>query len=174
MEITFRSRGISLPIELGFQNTLLITYSFFARVLQSSLIDKLQEWNYGEPNAEEKAEDDQITMELSHSLTLNEEALKQLPEHKRPVFVFEWLRFLDKVLVAAQKTDLKGCQKKLVEQLMTHIQSAPGPPTRKLIARCLATLFSVGDTFLLFDTVNKCNDILKNKDDSPSFLPTKL
>lgn len=113
-------------------------------------------------------------MELSHSLTLNEEALKQIPEAKRPVFVFEWLRFLDKVLVAAQKSDIKGCQKKLVEQLTQHIQESPGPPTRKLIARCLATLFSVGDTFLLFDTVNKCNDILKNKDDSPSFLPTRL
>lgn len=42
-------------------------------------------------------------MELSHSLTLNEDALDQIPEAKRPVFVFEWLRFLDKVLVAAQK-----------------------------------------------------------------------
>ena len=42
-------------------------------------------------------------MELSHSLVLNEDALKQIPEAKRPVFVFEWLRFLDKVLVAAQK-----------------------------------------------------------------------
>ncbi|XP_067013409.1 HEAT repeat-containing protein 5B [Anabrus simplex] len=115
-----------------------------------------------------------MMMELSHSLTLNEEALKQIPEAKRPVFVFEWLRFLDKVLVAAQKSDIKGCQKKLVEQLTHHIQESPGPPTRKLIARCLATLFSVGDTFLLFDTVNKCNDILKNKDDSPSFLPTRL
>lgn len=113
-------------------------------------------------------------MELSHSLTLNEEALNQLPEQKRPVFVYEWLRFLDKVLVAAQKADIKGCQKKLVEQLTTHIHGSPGPPTRKLIAQCLATLFSVGDTFLLFDTVNKCNDILKNKDDSPSYLPTRL
>lgn len=113
-------------------------------------------------------------MELSHSLTLNEDALNQIPEQKRPVFIFEWLRFLDKVLVAAQKSDIKGCQKKLVEQLTQHIQGAPGPPTRKLIARCLATLFSVGDTFLLFETVNKCNDILKNKDDSPSYLATRL
>ncbi|CAH1402658.1 unnamed protein product [Nezara viridula] len=42
-------------------------------------------------------------MDLSHSLVLNEEALAQIPEQKRPVFIFEWLRFLDKVLVAAQK-----------------------------------------------------------------------
>lgn len=142
-----------------------------SRVLQSPLVDRLTEWNREE---QIEVEDDDLIMELSHSLTLNEEALSQLPEHKRPVFIFEWLRFLDKVLVAAHKADIKGCQKKLVEQLTSHIQGSPGPPTRKLIAQCLATLFSVGDTFLLFDTVNKCNDILKNKDDSPSFLPTKL
>lgn len=72
------------------------------------------------------------------------------------------------------QTDIKSSQKKLVEQLTTQIQGSPGPPVRKLLASSLSTLFSVGDTFLLFDTVNKCNDILKNKDDSPSFLPTKL
>ncbi|KAI5731689.1 hypothetical protein M8J77_014389 [Diaphorina citri] len=113
-------------------------------------------------------------MELSHSLTLNEEALLQIPEAQQPMFIFEWLRFLDKVLVAAQKSDIKGCQKKLVQQLTDLIEKSQGPPTRKLIASCLSTLFSVGDTFLLFDTVNKCNDILKNKDDSPSLVNTKL
>ncbi|KFB43904.1 AGAP002215-PA-like protein [Anopheles sinensis] len=137
--------------------------------LQSSEANPCDGYNEEEEEAEQTAR-----MELSHSLTLNEAALAQLPEQKRPVFIFEWLRFLDKVLVAAQKSDIKGCQKKLVEQLTQHIQGAPGPPTRKLIARCLATLFSVGDTFLLFETVNKCNDILKNKDDSPSYLPTRL
>lgn len=44
-----------------------------------------------------------VKMESSHSLTLNEEKLAEVPEAKRPVFIFEWLRFLDKVLVAAQK-----------------------------------------------------------------------
>lgn len=78
------------------------------------------------------------------------------------------------IIIYNFQSDIKGCQQKLVEQLTKHMQGAPGPPTRRLIARCLATLFSVGDTFLLFDTVNKCNDILRNKDDSPSFLPTKL
>lgn len=45
-------------------------------------------------------------MELSHSLLLNEEALKQLPESKRPVFIFEWLRFLDKVLLTSKKVSI--------------------------------------------------------------------
>ncbi|XP_012940846.1 HEAT repeat-containing protein 5B [Aplysia californica] len=113
-------------------------------------------------------------MELAHSLLLNEEALKRIPESKRPVFVFEWLRFLDKVLAASQKSDIKGSQKRLVEQLTAQITESPGPPTRKLLARCLALIFSVGDTFDLFETINKCNDIIKNKDDSPSYLPSRL
>ena len=45
-------------------------------------------------------------MELAHSLLLNEEALTKIPDAKRPVFIFEWLRFLDKVLVAAQKVEV--------------------------------------------------------------------
>lgn len=45
-------------------------------------------------------------MELAHSLLLNEEALSKIPDNKKPVFVFEWLRFLDKVLVAAQKVTI--------------------------------------------------------------------
>lgn len=57
---------------------------------------------------------------------------------------------------------------------MTQINCSPGPPIRILIGNCLATIFSVGDAFLLFDTINKLNDILKNKDDSPSFLMTRL
>ncbi|GFR27808.1 HEAT repeat-containing protein 5B [Trichonephila clavata] len=69
---------------------------------------------------------------------------------------------------------LKGCQKKLVEQLIKQIHESPGPPTRKLIGRCLATLFNVGDASLLFDSINKCNDTVRNKDDSPSFLQVKL
>ncbi|XP_008187609.1 HEAT repeat-containing protein 5B isoform X4 [Acyrthosiphon pisum] len=113
-------------------------------------------------------------MELSHSLLLNEEALRQLPETKRPVFIFEWLRFLDKVLLTSKKVDIKECQKKMVDQLTSLIQKNPGPPTRMLIAKCLSTLFNVGDTFLLFDTVNKCNDLLRVKDDSLTYLSTKL
>ena len=46
---------------------------------------------------------DPASMELAHSLLLNEEALSKISDSKKPVFIFEWLRFLDKVLVAAQK-----------------------------------------------------------------------
>ncbi|RXM97248.1 HEAT repeat-containing protein 5B [Acipenser ruthenus] len=113
-------------------------------------------------------------MELAHSLLLNEEALAQITEAKRPVFIFEWLRFLDKVLVAANKVDVKEKQKKLVEQLTGLISSAPGPPTRKLLAKNMATLYSIGDTFTVFQTLDKCNDLIKSKDDTSAYLPTKL
>ncbi|CAG0924450.1 unnamed protein product, partial [Notodromas monacha] len=113
-------------------------------------------------------------MELSHSLTLNEHALAKLPDPQKPVFVVEWLTYLSKVLVAAQKSDIKECQELLYSQLMKQIHECPGPPMRKLIARCLATLFTVGDTYKLFECINKLNDVLRSKDDSPSFLPTKL
>ena len=72
------------------------------------------------------------------------------------------------------QADVKDIQKDLVAQLVKQIYNSPGPPVRRLIGSCLANLFNIGDAFLLFDTVNTCNDILKNKDDSPSFLPTKL
>ena len=65
-------------------------------------------------------------------------------------------------------------QKQVVEQLLQTIQNGPGPPTRKLSARCMATLFIVGDTILLFDTVNKCNDMLKSRDDTVTALNAKL
>lgn len=130
-------------------------------------------------------------MEASQSLLLDEESLAKVAEAKRPIFILEWLRFLEKCLVTVEKvgiflycletkewiflqSKIKENQKKLVEQLLHQVSNSPGPPARRLIAKNLATLFNVGDTFLLFDTVNQCNDILKNKDDSPSFLPTKL
>lgn len=38
-------------------------------------------------------------MELVYFLFLNEEALLKILDNKKLVFVFEWLRFLDKVFV---------------------------------------------------------------------------
>ena len=60
-------------------------------------------------------------MELAHSLLLNEAALQQVADSKRPIFIYEWLRFLEKVLGAAQKSDIKECQQKLVTQLLSQV-----------------------------------------------------
>ncbi|XP_038637209.1 HEAT repeat-containing protein 5A isoform X2 [Scyliorhinus canicula] len=113
-------------------------------------------------------------MEQAHGPLLNEELYSQLSESKKPEFVFEWLRFLQKLLVAANKDDINEKQKKLVEQLTALLESSPGPPVRKLIAKNLALLYNVGDTFSVYQTIDKCNEIIRSKDDSPSYLPTKL
>jgi hypothetical protein len=94
------------------------------------------------------------------SLVLDESALSALPEPKRPLYVFEWLRFLEKALDAStssssssvggggRRAEIKADQKRLVEQLMGIVQQAgaagtavAGPPTRKRVAHCLTTLF---------------------------------
>ncbi|KAG1971597.1 HEAT repeat-containing protein 5A isoform X2 [Pimephales promelas] len=113
-------------------------------------------------------------MERAHSLLLNEEACSQLREPQRAEFVFEWLRFLKKLLPATDRADVKQTQKRLVEQLTAVLTSSPGPPTRLLLGQCLALVYRVGDSLMSSLTVDRCNDIIRSKDDSPSFLPTRL
>lgn len=66
-------------------------------------------------------------MDGSQSLTLNEEAFKQIPDHKKPVYVFEWLRYLDKGLVAAQKVSVITHMFTLSFDLYMIIISYPSP-----------------------------------------------
>ncbi|XP_008101606.2 HEAT repeat-containing protein 5A isoform X2 [Anolis carolinensis] len=113
-------------------------------------------------------------MELAHSLLLNEEAYNQLGEFKKAEFVFEWLRFLEKLLPATSRADIREKQSKLVEQLVSLLTSSPGPPARQLIAKNLAIVYSSGDIFSVHQTIDKCNELIRSKDDSPSYLPTKL
>lgn len=61
-----------------------------------------------------------------------------------------------------------------MEQLTGLISSSPGPPTRKLLAKNLAALYSTGDSYTVFQTLDKCNDIIRSKDDTAAYLPTKL
>ncbi|EYB85148.1 hypothetical protein Y032_0303g1878 [Ancylostoma ceylanicum] len=115
-----------------------------------------------------------LSMDESHSLLLNEEALRQCPDAKKPVFLYEWLRYLDRILPVTQRADLKSIQPQLVQQLLSRLTSANGPPIRYLLARCLARIYMIGDSSTFGDTLNLCNDTLKIKDDSPSQLPAKL
>lgn len=72
------------------------------------------------------------------------------------------------------QADIKEKQRHLVEQLTSLLTSSPGPPARQLIAKNLAVLYSSGDTFSVHQTIDKCNELIRSKDDSPSYLPTKL
>uniref|UniRef100_A0A8C5T9Z1 HEAT repeat-containing protein 5A n=1 Tax=Malurus cyaneus samueli TaxID=2593467 RepID=A0A8C5T9Z1_9PASS len=113
-------------------------------------------------------------MELAHSLLLNEEAYNQLGEFQKAEFIFEWLQFLEKLLPVTSRADIRENQKQLVEQLTSLLNNSPGPPTRRLLAKNLAVLYSTGDTFSVYQTIDKCNELIRSKDDSPSYLPTKL
>ncbi|XP_060031204.1 HEAT repeat-containing protein 5A isoform X2 [Erinaceus europaeus] len=113
-------------------------------------------------------------MELAHNLLLNEEAYKQLGEVQKAEFIFDWLRYLEKLLLTTNRSDVREKQKILVEQLLSLLNCSPGPPTRKLLAKNLGILYSIGDTFSVYETIDKCNDLIRSKDDSPSYLPTKL
>lgn len=42
-------------------------------------------------------------MEQSNSLLLNEEALKQCADLTKPIFIYEWLRYLDRILPLTQR-----------------------------------------------------------------------
>nr|XP_056706825.1 HEAT repeat-containing protein 5A [Euleptes europaea] len=113
-------------------------------------------------------------MELAHSLLLNEEVYSQLGEVQKTEFIFEWLRFLEKLLPATSQADIREKQNKLIEQLTSLLTSSPGPPARQLIAKNLAIIYSSGNTFSVHQTIDKCNELIRSKDDSPSYLPTKL
>ena len=112
----------------------------------------------------------------AQSLLLDEVRFNSLEESLKPSFLFEWLQRLDAVLsnltsskrVAKphqrasqdeEKDVIRKAQKDLVAQLMRLIQNggavAVGPIARQLIADCMVALFTVGDTFLLFETINK-------------------
>ncbi|CAK8692902.1 unnamed protein product [Clavelina lepadiformis] len=74
----------------------------------------------------------------------------------------------------SHRSDIKEKQKQLVAQLNAQILAGPGPPTRSLIGYCLSTLYQVGDSYSMYETVSKCNEIVRNKDDSPSYLSIRL
>uniref|UniRef100_A0A8P4G1T7 HEAT repeat-containing protein 5A n=1 Tax=Dicentrarchus labrax TaxID=13489 RepID=A0A8P4G1T7_DICLA len=111
---------------------------------------------------------------IPHSLLLNEEVCSQLGEHQRVEFIFEWLNHLKKLLPATDRAHVKQNQRRLVEQLSAVLIGSPGPPTRWLLAHCLALLYRLGDPVPSSLLVDRCNDIIRSKDDSPSGLPTRL
>ena len=43
--------------------------------------------------------------ELAENLILNEDVLHNLSEKQRPIFIYEWLCYLNKVLIVAQKVN---------------------------------------------------------------------
>ncbi|VDP18752.1 unnamed protein product [Echinostoma caproni] len=104
-------------------------------------------------------------MEMAEGILFDEAVYDRLSEVNKPGFVFNWLLNLNKILPATNKQTIRECQEDLVQQLLNQLPRAAGPPTQKLIGRCLANLFLVGDTVLLYTAINTCNSMLKSRDD---------
>ncbi|XP_054653379.1 HEAT repeat-containing protein 5A isoform X2 [Dunckerocampus dactyliophorus] len=113
-------------------------------------------------------------MESVHSLLLDEDACSRLNEHQRAAFILDWLTGLKKLLPSSDRAVIKQNQQRLVDQLSGVLIGSPGPPTRGLLAHCLALLFCLGDPIPSSLLVERCNDIVRFKDDSPSSLPNRL
>uniref|UniRef100_A0A673BU21 HEAT repeat-containing protein 5A n=1 Tax=Sphaeramia orbicularis TaxID=375764 RepID=A0A673BU21_9TELE len=113
-------------------------------------------------------------MERTQCLLLDEEAVRQLSDHQRAEFIFSWLSHLKKTLPTTDRVAIRQNQRHLVEQLSAVLIGSPGPPTRWLLAHCLALLLRLGDPLPASLLVERCNDIIRSKDDSPSGLPTRL
>ncbi|CAH3014392.1 unnamed protein product [Porites evermanni] len=108
------------------------------------------------------------------TLLYSEEEYGRTPKNHKSIFIYEWLRNLEDNVPVASKAQIKDSQQKLEVQLSKQLTEILGPPTRQLLAKCYALLYSVGNTFTMYETVNKCSDIIKSKDESQSYLPVKL
>uniref|UniRef100_A0A3B4G4Y2 HEAT repeat-containing protein 5A n=1 Tax=Pundamilia nyererei TaxID=303518 RepID=A0A3B4G4Y2_9CICH len=113
-------------------------------------------------------------MERAHSLLLDEEACNQVGKHQKAEFILEWLNHLKRLLPVTDRVDIRQNQRCLVDQLWEILINSPSGPTRWLLAHCLAVLYRLGDPIPSNLMVERCNDIIRSKDDSPSALPTRL
>lgn len=101
----------------------------------------------------------------AHSILLNESVYRALAsDKKRPLFLHEWLCYLERELPACDKAEVKKIQAKITGQLFSLFNAFPGPPIRHLIARNIAALFSIGDILELHATIQKCNDIIRSRE----------
>ncbi|KAM3182322.1 hypothetical protein ACTXT7_012622 [Hymenolepis weldensis] len=113
-------------------------------------------------------------MDAQPGLLLNATAFARVPEQNKPVFIYDWLRSLDRRLSQSTKTEVRNVQQALTDQLMAQVSQGVGPPSRKLLGRCLAKIFTAGDSISLYEVLNSCNDILKVRDDSPTAINKRL
>ncbi|EDV23758.1 uncharacterized protein TRIADDRAFT_26322 [Trichoplax adhaerens] len=107
-------------------------------------------------------------------LPLNKKEYENLPGEKRSSYACQWLQNLHQWLIAAPKANIKPKQKEIVETLQSLFTEPVGQPVLHLLGKCLATVYSVGDTSRLLESINYCVDIMRLKDDSTNILGSKL
>ena len=81
---------------------------------------------------------------------------------------------LQHVSSCSPQAELKARQALLVSQLLSQLQASLGPPLRTSLGRAFVALYGVGDSFSLHESVGKCWDTLRAKEDSGSSVANKL
>jgi len=101
----------------------------------------------------------------THTILMNETVYKTLAaDKKRPLFLHEWLCYLEKHLPTVDRSEIKQIQPKITAQLFSLFNAFPGPPIRHLIARNLSTIYSIGDIISLHQTIKNCTDMIRSKE----------
>lgn len=92
----------------------------------------------------------------------------------KEIFVFQWLTALEKTVIGYNKTDLKKIQPKVTLNLQERLKAGHGPPNRRLLSNAFAVIYLNGDSYTMYDTISICLDLLKTKNDSPSYTNVRL
>uniref|UniRef100_A0A0X3P7M8 HEAT repeat-containing protein 5B n=1 Tax=Schistocephalus solidus TaxID=70667 RepID=A0A0X3P7M8_SCHSO len=113
-------------------------------------------------------------MENHPRLLLDEDAFSKAAEQNRPIFLYDWLRNLDKNLSNSTEAAVKSVQQALIKQVLEQLRQNIGPPIQALLGKCLVKIFNAGDSLSLYSAINTCIDILKVKDDTPATVNRRL
>ncbi len=113
-------------------------------------------------------------MELAHSVYFNENAHKSMSSSTRDLFLYEWLKFLGKVLPGLEKKEIKQCQEKVEKQLLSLISVPQSAAIQKCLGDATALLFNVGETFGLYSFIECCTEKLRVKDDTVNNVKIKM
>ncbi|XP_063687997.1 HEAT repeat-containing protein 5B-like [Bolinopsis microptera] len=110
-------------------------------------------------------------MSIENGLFMDKEAYDQLKSKlEKELFIFQWLTTLEKTVRDFPKAEFKQFQSKLTLELQELLKSDHGPPVRRLLGNAFVAVYSVGDTYSMYDTITVCLDLIKGKADNTTML----
>ena len=111
------------------------------------------------------------SMSIENGLFMDKEAYNQLQSKlEQELFIFQWLTTLEKTVRDFPKAEFKQFQSKLTLELQELLKSDHGPPVRRLLGNAFVAVYSVGDTYSMYDTITVCLDLIKGKADNTTML----
>jgi hypothetical protein len=96
---------------------------------------------------------------------LNKEQLTRLPDSRKHSLVFDWLTKVSDFLRESDNAQIRKAQDGLIHELEILLACNAAPPVRRIASRAMASLFSKGNPYGAYQIINKCNDLLRSKED---------